>query len=39
MAQLSQDCTNLVGECYVFPAKETLMEYKIMVTTLLTAGR
>ncbi|CAJ1085150.1 putative helicase mov-10-B.1 isoform X1 [Xyrichtys novacula] len=34
-----KDCTNLVGECYVFPAKEKLMEYKIMVTTLLTAGR
>ncbi|XP_034552596.1 putative helicase mov-10-B.2 isoform X2 [Notolabrus celidotus] len=34
-----KDCTNLVGECYVYPAKEKLMEYKIMVTTLLTAGR
>ncbi|XP_041656201.1 putative helicase mov-10-B.2 [Cheilinus undulatus] len=34
-----KDCSNLVGECYVFPAKEKLMEYKIMVTTLLTAGR
>uniref|UniRef100_UPI0037E9C988 putative helicase mov-10-B.2 isoform X2 n=1 Tax=Semicossyphus pulcher TaxID=241346 RepID=UPI0037E9C988 len=34
-----KDCTNLVGECYLFPAKEKLMEYKIMVTTLLTAGR
>ncbi|KAM3618064.1 uncharacterized protein V6R79_014760 [Siganus canaliculatus] len=32
-------CSNLVGDCYVYPAKETLMEYKIMVTTLLTAGR
>uniref|UniRef100_A0A3Q3W9K6 RNA helicase n=1 Tax=Mola mola TaxID=94237 RepID=A0A3Q3W9K6_MOLML len=32
-------CSNLVGECYVFPAKEKLMEYRIMVTTLLTAGR
>ncbi|KAM6925346.1 putative helicase mov-10-B.1 [Xenentodon cancila] len=32
-------CSNLVGDCYVFPPKEKLMEYKIMVTTLLTAGR
>ncbi|XP_059188318.1 putative helicase mov-10-B.2 [Centropristis striata] len=32
-------CSNLVGECYLFPAKEKLMEYRIMVTTLLTAGR
>ncbi|XP_042348310.1 putative helicase mov-10-B.2 [Plectropomus leopardus] len=32
-------CSNLVGDCYVFHAKEKLMEYKIMVTTLLTAGR
>ncbi|XP_067448390.1 putative helicase mov-10-B.2 [Thunnus thynnus] len=32
-------CSNLVGECYVYPAKEKLMEYKILVTTLLTAGR
>ncbi|XP_045911976.1 putative helicase mov-10-B.2 isoform X1 [Micropterus dolomieu] len=32
-------CSNLVGECYVFPAKEKLMEYTIIVTTLLTAGR
>ncbi|KAM4562218.1 putative helicase mov-10-B.2 [Odontesthes bonariensis] len=32
-------CSNLVGDCYVFPPKEELMEYKIMVTTLLTAGR
>ncbi|XP_070766164.1 putative helicase mov-10-B.2 [Enoplosus armatus] len=32
-------CSNLVGECYVYPAKEKLMEYRIMVTTLLTAGR
>lgn len=36
---LSQACSNLVGECYVYPAKEQLMEYKILVTTLLTAGR
>ncbi|RVE70580.1 hypothetical protein OJAV_G00065900 [Oryzias javanicus] len=34
-----KDVSNLVGECYEFPAKEKLMEYKIMVTTLLTAGR
>uniref|UniRef100_A0A8C2ZJ28 RNA helicase n=1 Tax=Cyclopterus lumpus TaxID=8103 RepID=A0A8C2ZJ28_CYCLU len=26
-------------ECYVFPVKEKLMEYRIMVTTLITAGR
>lgn len=32
-------CSNLLGDCYLFPAKEKLMEYKIMVTTLLTAGR
>uniref|UniRef100_A0A4W6DP67 RNA helicase n=1 Tax=Lates calcarifer TaxID=8187 RepID=A0A4W6DP67_LATCA len=32
-------CSNLVGECYTFPPKEELMEYRIMVTTLLTAGR
>ncbi|XP_029291385.1 putative helicase mov-10-B.1 [Cottoperca gobio] len=32
-------CSNLVGECYHYPAKEKLMEYRIMVTTLLTAGR
>ncbi|XP_005914763.1 putative helicase mov-10-B.2 [Haplochromis burtoni] len=34
-----KECSNLVGECYIFPAKEELMTYKIMVTTLLTAGR
>uniref|UniRef100_A0AAX7T2H5 RNA helicase n=1 Tax=Astatotilapia calliptera TaxID=8154 RepID=A0AAX7T2H5_ASTCA len=33
------ECSNLVGECYIFPAKEELMTYKIMVTTLFTAGR
>ncbi|XP_062420873.1 putative helicase mov-10-B.2 [Pungitius pungitius] len=32
-------CSNLVGECYLYPAVETLMEYRVMVTTLLTAGR
>ncbi|XP_023280958.1 putative helicase mov-10-B.2 isoform X2 [Seriola lalandi dorsalis] len=32
-------CSNLEGECYVFPPKEELMEYTIMVTTLMTAGR
>ncbi|KAL6119600.1 mov10 [Pungitius sinensis] len=32
-------CSNLVGECYLYPAIETLMEYRVMVTTLLTAGR
>lgn len=33
------ECSNLDGECYIFPAKEELMTYKIMVTTLFTAGR
>ncbi|XP_074500385.1 putative helicase mov-10-B.2 [Sebastes fasciatus] len=32
-------CSNLVGDCYEYPVKEKLMEYKIMVTTLITAGR
>nr|XP_046252029.1 putative helicase mov-10-B.1 isoform X1 [Scatophagus argus] len=32
-------CSNLVGDCYFYPAKEKLMEYRIIVTTLLTAGR
>ncbi|XP_056278748.1 putative helicase mov-10-B.2 [Pseudoliparis swirei] len=32
-------CSNLDGECYVFPVKEKLMEYRVMVTTLITAGR
>ncbi|KAM9350970.1 putative helicase mov-10-B.1 [Symphorus nematophorus] len=32
-------CSNLEGKNYHFPAKEKLMEYKIMVTTLFTAGR
>uniref|UniRef100_A0A671X2L5 RNA helicase n=1 Tax=Sparus aurata TaxID=8175 RepID=A0A671X2L5_SPAAU len=35
----TRKCSNLVGECYEFPAKEKLMQYRIMVTTLLTAGR
>lgn len=34
-----KECSNLVGDSYVYPAKEKLMEYRIMVTTLLTAGR
>uniref|UniRef100_A0A673BL11 RNA helicase n=1 Tax=Sphaeramia orbicularis TaxID=375764 RepID=A0A673BL11_9TELE len=34
-----KECSNLVGNSYVYPAKEKLMEYRIMVTTLLTAGR
>uniref|UniRef100_A0A673BL22 RNA helicase n=1 Tax=Sphaeramia orbicularis TaxID=375764 RepID=A0A673BL22_9TELE len=37
--ELKVDCSNLVGNSYVYPAKEKLMEYRIMVTTLLTAGR
>lgn len=32
-------CSNLVGSSYVFPAKEILMEYRILVTTLFTASR
>lgn len=32
-------CSNLVGDCYVYPVKEKLMKYKIIVTTLLSAGR
>ncbi|XP_008411964.1 putative helicase mov-10-B.1 [Poecilia reticulata] len=32
-------CSNLLGDSYIFPAKEELMEFKIIVTTLLTAGR
>ncbi|CAB1428895.1 unnamed protein product [Pleuronectes platessa] len=34
-----QTCSNLVGDCYVFPAKEELMEFRVLVTTLVTAGR
>ncbi|KAM7411859.1 hypothetical protein PAMA_021707 [Pampus argenteus] len=34
-----KECSNLVGECYVYPAKEELMKYRILVTTLITAGR
>ncbi|XP_044207553.1 putative helicase mov-10-B.1 isoform X1 [Thunnus albacares] len=32
-------CSNLVGERYVYPAKEELMEYEILVMTQFTAGR
>ncbi|XP_051913995.1 putative helicase mov-10-B.1 [Hippocampus zosterae] len=32
-------CSNLVGDDYVFPSREKLMEYRIIVTTLFTAGR
>ncbi|XP_076596549.1 LOW QUALITY PROTEIN: putative helicase mov-10-B.1 [Chaetodon auriga] len=32
-------CSNLKGQCFVFPTKEELMEYRIIVTTLFTAGR
>ncbi|KAM3872351.1 putative helicase mov-10-B.1 [Diretmus argenteus] len=32
-------CSNLEGETYVYPEKQDLMKYKIMVTTLYTAGR
>ncbi|XP_059188616.1 putative helicase mov-10-B.1 [Centropristis striata] len=34
-----KESSNLVGDCFSFPAKEKLMEYRIMVTTLFTAGR
>lgn len=34
-----KECSNLQGDCYIFPAKEELMKYKIVVTTLITAGR
>lgn len=34
-----QACSNLDGSDYVFPAAEKLMKYKIIVTTLITAGR
>ncbi|XP_066499872.1 putative helicase mov-10-B.2 [Hoplias malabaricus] len=33
------ECCNLIGEMYEFPSKEELMEYKIVVTTVCTAGR
>ncbi|XP_072537725.1 putative helicase mov-10-B.2 [Salminus brasiliensis] len=33
------DSCNLKGEEYEFPSKEELMEYKILVTTVYTAGR
>lgn len=36
---LPQECSNLQGDCYIYPAKEELMKYKIVVTTLITAGR
>ncbi|KAF3696908.1 putative helicase mov-10-B.2 [Channa argus] len=32
-------CSNLEGDSYFFDAKEELMEYTIIVTTLITAGR
>ncbi|MEQ2240211.1 hypothetical protein ILYODFUR_012460 [Ilyodon furcidens] len=34
-----KECSNLLGDSYIFPPKEKLMEYKIIVTTLITAGR
>uniref|UniRef100_A0AAY4B674 RNA helicase n=1 Tax=Denticeps clupeoides TaxID=299321 RepID=A0AAY4B674_9TELE len=34
-----KDNCNLVDEDFVFPCKEVLMEYKILVTTVVTAGR
>ncbi|XP_058491151.1 putative helicase mov-10-B.2 isoform X1 [Solea solea] len=34
-----KESSNLVGNCYVFPPKEELMEFRVIVTTLITAGR
>uniref|UniRef100_A0AAZ3QYG9 RNA helicase n=1 Tax=Oncorhynchus tshawytscha TaxID=74940 RepID=A0AAZ3QYG9_ONCTS len=34
-----RDCCNLGQDCFVFPCKEELMKYSIVVTTLITAGR
>ncbi|KAL1020483.1 hypothetical protein UPYG_G00000620 [Umbra pygmaea] len=34
-----RDCCNWGEDCFVFPSKEDLMSYSIIVTTLLTAGR
>nr|XP_061802711.1 putative helicase mov-10-B.2 [Nerophis lumbriciformis] len=31
--------SNLVGDGFIFPSKEKLMTYRIIVTTLITAGR
>ncbi|XP_034151905.1 putative helicase mov-10-B.1 isoform X2 [Esox lucius] len=33
------DCCNMGEHCFVFPCKEELMKYSIIITTLLTAGR
>uniref|UniRef100_A0A8C5DFH1 RNA helicase n=1 Tax=Gouania willdenowi TaxID=441366 RepID=A0A8C5DFH1_GOUWI len=32
-------CSNLVGDTFSYPDKETLMSYKIIVSTMMTAGR
>ncbi|XP_077453696.1 putative helicase mov-10-B.1 isoform X2 [Stigmatopora argus] len=32
-------CSNLDGDCFIFPSKEKLMTYRIFVTTLVTTGR
>uniref|UniRef100_A0A8C2ZIB9 RNA helicase n=1 Tax=Cyclopterus lumpus TaxID=8103 RepID=A0A8C2ZIB9_CYCLU len=37
--KVSVNAFDACWECYVFPVKEKLMEYRIMVTTLITAGR
>ncbi|KAI5610195.1 putative helicase mov-10-B.2, partial [Silurus asotus] len=34
-----QDASNLKGDLFEFPCKEDLMTYKIVVTTVVTAGR
>ncbi|RXN18451.1 helicase mov-10 [Labeo rohita] len=36
---IKQNISNLEGEMIVFPCKEDLMSYKILVSTLVTAGR
>ncbi|KAM8830509.1 putative helicase mov-10-B.1 isoform 1-T1 [Synchiropus picturatus] len=34
-----KSCSNLVGDCYLFPPKEELMKFRILVTTLISAAR
>ncbi|TSN76534.1 putative RNA helicase SDE3 [Bagarius yarrelli] len=36
---LLQDASNLKGDMFEFPYKEDLMKYKIVITTVVTAGR
>ena len=35
----SQACSNRTGDVYMYPSKEDLLNYTIIVTTLCTAGR